>query len=63
VHHSASPTLAGVHPRRRRLGLRRTPSIQHEFIQLMTRARSPRLTGSRAQVVGRRSSPEHPRRR
>jgi hypothetical protein len=63
VHHSAFPTLAGDLPRRRRLGLRRTPSILHVFIKLMARTRSSCLTGPRAQVVGRRSSPEQPRRR
>jgi hypothetical protein len=63
VHHSAFPMLAGVLPRRRRIGLRRVPSIQHVFIQLMARTRSPRLTGSRAQVTCRRSPPELCRRR
>jgi hypothetical protein len=37
--------------------------IQHVFIQLMARTRSPRLTGSRAQVTCRRSPPELRRRR
>jgi hypothetical protein len=41
VHHRASPTLAGVLPRRRHFGLRRSPSIQHLFIQLIARAPSP----------------------
>jgi hypothetical protein len=63
VHHRTFPTLAGDLPRRRRIGLRRVPSIQHVFIKLMARTRSSRLTGSRAQVGCRRSSPEHPRRR
>jgi hypothetical protein len=58
VHHRASPTLAGVLPRRRRFGLRRSPLIQHLFIQLIARAPSPSRTGSRAQVPCRRSPSE-----
>jgi hypothetical protein len=41
VHHCASPTLAGVLPRRRRFGLRRLPLIQCLFFQLIVPTRSP----------------------
>jgi hypothetical protein len=41
VHHHASPTLAGVLPRRRRFGLRRSPLIQCLFFQLIVPTRSP----------------------
>jgi hypothetical protein len=51
VHYRASPTLAGILPRRRRIGLRRSPSIQHVFIQLMAPTHSPCLTEAFAQVV------------
>jgi hypothetical protein len=63
VHYRASPTLAGVLPRRRRIGLRRSPSIQHVFIQLMAPTHSPCLTEAFAQVGCQRSPPELCRRR
>jgi hypothetical protein len=63
VHHYASPTLAGVLPRRRRLCLRRSPLIQHVFFQLMVPTRSPCLTEAHAQVGCRCSPPELRRRR
>jgi hypothetical protein len=63
VHHCASPTLAGVLPRRRCLCLRRSPLIQHVFFQLMVPTRSPCLTEAHAQVGYRRSPPELRRRR
>jgi hypothetical protein len=63
VHHCASPTLAGVLLRRRRLCLRRSPLIQCIFVQLVARTRSPCLTEARAQACCRRSPPEHCRRR
>jgi hypothetical protein len=63
VHHRVFPTLAGVSPRRRRIGLRRFPLIQRVFIQLVARTRSPGLTGSRAQDLGQHLPPELRRRR
>jgi hypothetical protein len=63
VHHSASPTLAGVLPRRRHSCLRRSPLIQHVFFQLMVPTRSPCLTEAYAQVGCRHSPPELRRRR
>jgi hypothetical protein len=41
IHHRASPTLAGVLPRRRRFGLRRLPLIQRLSFQLIVPTRSP----------------------
>jgi hypothetical protein len=63
VHHIDSLMLAGVPPHRRRFCLRRSPLIQHIFIQLVARIRSPCLTEARAQVCCRRSPPEPRRRR
>jgi hypothetical protein len=41
VQHIDFPTLAGFSPRRRRFCLRRSPLIQHVFIQLVARTPSP----------------------
>jgi hypothetical protein len=58
VHHSASPTLAGVLLHRRRLGPRRSPLIQHDFFQLIVPTPSLCLTEAFAQVGCQRSPPE-----
>jgi hypothetical protein len=55
------PTLAGIHPRRRRHCLRRLPLIRHVCSQLTAPTPSPRLTEACAQVPC-RHGPSEPHR-
>jgi hypothetical protein len=63
VQHIEPPTIAGIHPRRRRHCSSRLPPIRCVSFQLIVPTRSPCLTEARAQVCCQRRSPEHRRRR